>query len=672
VGLPSRKSKNGCQPARPRRDLWIYSGLLLTILAVYSAVGTHDFLNYDDPVYVTDNPHVRDGITWSGIAWAFTSTDESNWFPLTRLSHMLDSQLFGLSSGPHHLVNLALHVLSSLLLFAILRRMTKARWLSAFVALAFALHPLHVESVAWVAERKDVLSALFWFLTMWAYLNYVERPTSRGYLAVVAWFICGLMSKPMVVTLPFALLLIDWWPLERLKPFRHALVEKVPLILLSAAASVVTYIVQRRGGAVAISEHLALLPRLENALISYTVYIEKFLWPADLAVFYPYSEPPAWEWIFGGVVVSALTAFAMHQRQRRPFLAFGWFWYLGTLVPVIGLVQVGSQSRADRYTYIPMVGVSIMLAWGARELIKSDRALAAAGLTTGLIWCGLTWRNLENWQNSETLFLHALQTTDRNFVAYNNLGTIRRRQGRVEEAISDFENAVRVQPESPESLDNLGEALTTLGKSDEAIAHLLAATRIRPTFVKAHIDLGSALMRAGRVEQSAAQFQEALRLDPANSDAEYRMAGALMIEGRPQEAMPHLQKALPELVETVRRNLDDADGHYNLGEVYGMMGRPAEAVLEFSSAVRLRPDDPEARFNLGVALSDENRLTEASQQFASATQLRPEYVKAHLYLARTLVKMGHRSEAAAEYSEVLRLAPGLDQARRELGSLNSP
>jgi tetratricopeptide (TPR) repeat protein len=671
VRVPSRKS-NVRQPALPRRDLWIYLGLLLVILAVYGPVGTHDFLNYDDPAYVTDNPHVRDGITWRGIAWAFTSTDEANWFPLTRLSHMLDCQLFGLSSGPHHLVNVVLHTLSSLLLFAILRRMTKARWPSAFVALAFALHPLHVESVAWVAERKDVLSALFWFLTMWAYLNYVERPTLGRYLPVVAWFICGLMSKPMVVTLPFALLLVDFWPLQRLKPVGRALVEKISLFLFSAIASVVTYVVQSRGGAVAIAEYLPLLARLENALLAYTVYIEKFIWPTNLAVFYPYTESPVWEWVFGGAVVSALTALAIHQRQRMPFLAFGWFWYLGTLLPVIGLVQVGSQSRADRYTYIPMVGISIMVAWGARELIKSDRALAAAGITTGLIWCGFTWRYLEDWESSETLFLHALQATDKNFVAYNNLGSIRQRQGRIEEAVSDFEKAVKIQPGSPEALDSLGEALTTLGKSDEAIADLLAATRIRPTFVKAHIDLGSALMSAGRVEQSAAQFQEALRLDPASSDAEYRLAGALMNEGLPQEALPHFRNALPALVDTVRRNPDDADSHYNLGEVYAMMGRPAEAVSEFSLAVRLRPDDPEAHFNLGLALSDENRLTEASHQFVSATKLRPEYVKAHLYLARTLVKIGSKSEAAAEYSEVLRLAPGLEQARKELGSLNSP
>jgi tetratricopeptide (TPR) repeat protein len=583
---------------------------------------------------------------------------------------MLDCQLFGLASGPHHLVNLALHLFSTLLLFAVLKRMTRQLWLSAFVAAAFAVHPLHVESVAWMAERKDVLSAAFWFLTIWTYLNYVERPTLRRYLLTVAWFLCGVMSKPMVVTLPFVLLLIDFWPLQRLRLFRRAIVEKLPMILIAAVSSAVTYLVQSGGGAVTATEHLPLLSRFENAIVAYCVYIVKFIWPTNLAVFYPYSELPVWQWILAGLVLAALTVLAVQQRQRRPYLTFGWFWYLGTLVPVIGLVQVGAQSRADRYTYIPMVGIFVIVAWGARELIRSDRALAAAAIVSCLIWCGLTWRNLENWQNSETLFTHALQATDRNFVAYNNLGSIRQHQGRIEEAVSDFENAVKIQPESPEALDNLGEALTALGRNDEAITHLTGAIRIRPTFAKAHADLGSALVRAGRLEQSIAEFQEALRLDPTNSDAEYRLAGALTMQGRPQDALPHFTNALPALVDTVRRNPEDADSHYNLGEVYGMLGRTAEAIVEFSSAVRLRPEDPEAHFNLGVALSTENRLDDSAQQFAAATQLRPDYVTAHLSLARTLVKLGRTSEAATEYATVLHLAPELDQARKELASIH--
>jgi len=642
----------------------------VAILAVYGGIWTHDFINYDDPSSVTDNPRVRDGFTWGGVEWAFTSMDDANWFPLNRLSHMLDCQLFGLSSGPHHLVNVVLHVFNSLLLFMILKRMTKARWPSAFVTLAFALHPLHVESVAWVAERKDVLSALFWFLTIWAYLNYVERPTRLRYLAVVGWFVCGLMSKPMIVTLPFALLLIDFWPLHRIQQsVSRAIIEKLPLIGLSAGASVITYIAQARSGAVAVTDHVPLVARLENALISYWVYIEKFIWPTNLAVFYPYQEASSWEWILGGTAISTMTVFAVQQRERRPFLAVGWLWYLGTLVPVIGLVQVGSQSRADRYTYIPLVGISIIIAWGAGELIKSRRALIAAAVTVTLIWSGLTWRNLQNWQNSETLFVHALQTTDHNYVAYNNLGSILQGQGRVEEAAAAFERAVKIQPESPEALDNLGEALTRLGKDDEAITHLLAATRIRPDFVKGHIDLGSAFMRAGRVDQAAAQFHEALRLDPACSEAEYRLAGTLMMEGRSQEAMLHFKKALLALVETVRRKPDDADSHYNLGEVYGMMGRTNEAVTEFAAVVRLRPDDPEGHFNFGVALIGEKRLQDASQEFATAARLRPDYVNAHLYLARTLVKLGRNSEAAAEYATILHLSPEFEQARKELETL---
>lgn len=652
-------------------DLWIYIALLVAILGVYAQAGSHDFVDYDDRIYVGDNHHVRYGFSWDGFKWAFTSLDDSNWFPLTRLSHMLDCQLFGLDAGLQHWTNILLHAIGTLLLFAILKRMTGGRWPSAFVAFAFALHPLHVESVAWIAERKDVLSALFWFLTIWAYLNYVDRPSTARYLGVVATFVCGLMSKPMIVTMPFALLLLDYWPLGRLKA--RAVWEKLPLIALSMAASAVTFFAQNQGQAVAQLARFPLGLRVENAIISYSIYLEKFFWPSRLAVFYPYPGAfPAWQWILAALVLAAITAAVFTERDRRPYLIVGWLWFLGTLLPVIGLVQVGVQARADRYTYVPMIGISIMIAWLSWEMFAGDRfrgLIVVCGAAAAVIWCVLTWKNLENWQNTETLFTHALQVTDGNFVAYNNLGTVLRREGRFSDAVLDFQSAVNLQPQSPEAQDNLGEALITAGRIDEAVPHLQEAIRLDPRYAKAHLDLGSALIPGGHAEEAAGEFAEALRLDPENRDAEYRLGGALMMEGRAADAMPHFFRALPFLIDGVRRDPDDADRHYNLGEVYALMGRTDESIAEFSTAVRLRPDDPEAHLNLGVALFSAHRAEAATEQFFAATHLRPDYVRAHFELARALESMGRRPEAEAELIETLKLAPGFAAARQELDRL---
>jgi protein O-mannosyl-transferase len=652
--------------APSRTDLWISLALVIAILAVYSGVGSHQFVDYDDNDYIASNPHVRDGFTWSGIRWAFTSVDQSNWFPLTWLSHMLDCEWFGLNAGAHHLMSLAIHALATLALFAALKRLTKARWPSAFVALAFALHPLHVESVAWAAERKDVLSALFWCLTLWAYAIYAERPSRPRYAAVLALFACGLMSKPMTVTLPFVLLLIDYWPLKR-----RAIAEKLPMFAMSAAASAVTFIAQRRGGAVAETVVAPLVSRMENALVSYAVYLENFFWPSNLAVFYPYVEPAAWAWISAGFVLAAISVFVVAQRTARPFLAVGWFWYLGTLAPVIGLIQAGSQARADRYTYLPTIGISIMIAWACAEFVSNRRALAIAVTAIGVAWAVLTGRNVANWQSTETLFTHAIEVTDGNYVAYNNLGNLRRREGRFEDAAADFESAVRIQPSSADAQDNLGVALTALGRIDDAVPHLRDAIALRPDLAKPHIDLGSALMRSGHPGEAISEFERALAIDPQSGDAEYNLAGALASTGHRDQAMPHFEKALPFLVSATTQNPDDADAHYNLGAVYGMIGRSSDAAAQFSEVVRLRPNDPEARYNLGVALSGEKQFDHAAEQFSAAIGLRPDYAAAHLALARALVSLGRTTDAIAEYSETLRLAPALEPARQELNSLKS-
>ncbi|MBV8828360.1 MAG: glycosyltransferase family 39 protein, partial [Acidobacteriaceae bacterium] len=366
-----KKQTRAAVPKRERElgNFWIYAALFVCTVALYAQVRNFDFINYDDPEYVTGNPHVRQGLTADGIRWAFTSTQAANWFPVTRLSHMLDVEFFRLDSGIHHVVNVVIHAAAALLLFAFLERATRARWPSAFVAFVFALHPLHVESVAWVAERKDVLSAFFWFLGLYAYIRYVERPRPLHYFAVLAAFCLGLLSKPMIITFPFVLLLFDFWPLQRLAAGREhrlkILYEKIPFALISIAAAITTYLVQGESRAVKTFSVFPLGLRIENALASYVWYAIKTFWPSGLAVFYPYPRAiPAWEAGLAGLLLAAVSAGVIVTRLKRPYAAVGWFWFLGTLVPVIGLVQVGAQARADRYMYVPMVGLLIALAWG--------------------------------------------------------------------------------------------------------------------------------------------------------------------------------------------------------------------------------------------------------------------------------------------------------------------
>jgi tetratricopeptide (TPR) repeat protein len=663
---PSSSQANQPGPARhPSLDFWICVLLLLAILAVYGQVRSHGFVNYDDPQYVTGNPQVRGGLTWHGLVWAFTSAHDSNWIPLTWLSHMLDCELFGLESAPHHLMNVALHAVAALLLFGLLRRMTGARWRSAFVALAFALHPLHVESVAWVAERKDVLSAALFFLTLWAYLDYTERPSRGRYLLVVLIFCCGLMAKPMVITLPFIALLLDFWPLRR-KAAVGLILERLPLFVLAAGASVVTYLVQEHAGAVSSVSQVPFVVRLQNALVSYVAYLGDFVWPVRLAVFYPYSIPPVGEWMIAGFALAAVTVLVLRARDRYPYAAVGWLWYLGTLVPVIGLVQAGSQCRADRYTYIPMVGISIVLAWGAAEAVRRWRwgrpALAVSMAAVCSAWSVVAWFNVGNWRNSISLFRHAIEVTNENYVAYNNLAVAQRQAGEFNEAVSSFQSVVRIQPQDAQARDNLGEALMAVGRADEAMPHLEEAVRLQPGFAKAHIDLASALIRSGRPAQAEAQYRVALQLRPVSAEAHYGLGGVLVERGRLQEALPHLQEALPQLVEAVGSNPGDPDLRYNLGTLLGMMGRADEAIAQFAEAVRLQPGNPEAHFNLGTALAARNRLEEARDEFAAAVRLRPDYVNAHINLGRILAALGHADEAAREFSEAERLKPGFAAA----------
>ncbi|HVV70399.1 MAG TPA: tetratricopeptide repeat protein, partial [Verrucomicrobiae bacterium] len=505
--------------------------LAVCTLAVFGCAAWNEFVNYDDPDYVTSNPHVQSGFSWDNVIWAFTTGHASNWHPLTWLSHMFDCQVFGQSPVGPHLVNVAFHVANAVLLFLLLRRLTGAHWASAFVAALFALHPEHVESVAWVSERKDVLSTFFLLLTITAYARFAasrskappaaapERPRvvdlsgTKFYFASLLCFALGLMSKPMLVTVPFLLLLLDWWPLRRLE-FQggkgatsrlQLILEKIPFFALSIGSCVVTYVVQRRGGAVSTS--LTVGQRIANALVSYARYIGKTVWPQNLSVLYPHPG----DWSVGPLVLAAAVLLAISvlvvvRARARPYLAVGWLWFLGALVPVIGLVQVGIQSMADRYTYVPAIGLYIMAAWGASEALPKFRRRAtflAGGALLALGLCGLlTVRQIQYWRTSETLFRRATQVTDKNYLAYNNLGFYLEGRGKVDEAMEDYREALRINPRYEDALNNLGYALAGRKRPAEAIPLYEAALRIRPNHVEVHNNLGNALSEVGRVQEA--------------------------------------------------------------------------------------------------------------------------------------------------------------------------
>jgi tetratricopeptide (TPR) repeat protein len=663
------------------RDVLICLALLMATFAVYAQVRRFEFVNLDDSAYTSGNLHVRRGITLEGIEWALTSQDAANWFPATWISHMLDCQFFGLDSGWHHITNVLIHGLASLLLFAFLYRATGARWRSALVAFLWAVHPLHVESVAWVAERKDVLSGFFWFLTLWAYVWYTERLSSGRYLLVLLMFCLGLMAKPMIVTLPFVLLLLDFWPLRRLSfpvqaqgggKWRPGVIilEKAPLMALSLAVSVITYLAQHRGGAVKALSAFPIGLRFENALISCVVYIVQMFWPARLAVIYPYPRHiPAWQAVLAGLALAGASMIVVRLRRRCPYLAMGWLWYLGTLVPVIGLVQVGLQARADRYTYIPMVGLSIMVAWAVAEAARHPRVKLVAALVMSLVCltcAALAWLQVQHWRNSETLFRHALEVTAENAAAQVNLANyLVNVPGKLPEAVGLWEAALRIDPDSVTAHTGLGNALARIpGRLPESFPQFQAALRLAPDWPIPHNELGNALLKAGRLPEAIAQFNAALRLDPDYADAHYNLGVALSeIPGRSAEAMSEYQAAL-------RIKPDYAEAQLNVGNVLaGLPGRLAEAIQAFEAALRIRPDYAEAHYNLGQVLSRiPGRLPDAIAEYEAALRIRRDYAEAHNNLANILSRMpGRMPDAIAEYEAALRVRPDYADGHYNLG-----
>lgn len=564
--------------------------LIVATLAVYWRTGDNGFVNYDDNRYVTANPHVLTGLALDNVRWAFTATAASNWHPLTWLSHMADCQLYGLNPRGHHLMSVLFHIANTVLLFLVLGRMTGALWRSAFVAALFALHPLHVESVAWVAERKDVLSTLFFMVTLLAYARYVERPGPARYLPVLCSFALGLMAKPMLVTLPFVLLLLDWWPLGRFsatgpgipdRPDETAplaqtgarsaagrlVLEKVPLLLLSVASAIVTVYAQKSGEALASTEVVPLGLRISNALVAYAAYIGKMVWPGNLAIIYPLpAQVPSWEAAGAVLLLGGVSVIVFRRMRRSPFLLVGWLWFLGTLVPVIGLVQVGIQAMADRYTYIPFIGLFIMIAWGVPQLLEGWRhrriALAAAAVVIVVLFSVATWRQTGYWKDSRALFTHAIDHTTGNYMAHLNLGTALAEQGNLAEAEKHYREALRINPNLAMAYFNLGNTLMAQGRSAESVGCYLEAVRIAPNYVNAHYNLGVAFSGLGMNREAVTAYAEALRIRP-----------------------------------------DFAKARTGLGIALAREGRFEEAASQFSEALRLNPADAEARKNLDLALT---------------------------------------------------------------------
>ena len=524
------------------------------------------------------------------VGWAFTAAHSNNWHPLTWISHAADCAVFGMSPAGHHLTSLLFHIANTLLLFLWLRGATGAHWRSAFVALAFGLHPLHVESVAWVAERKDVLSTFFWMLTLIAYTRYAKRPGVARYLLVAGFLAAGLMSKQMLVTVPVLLLLLDWWPLDRAARVRRLVLEKVPLLLLSALAIAAAFWAQNRGGAIAPIDQLPLAERLANAALSYMRYLGKTVWPARLTVFYPFQLHgiPVWKVVGSLAALAAISAIALAFRRSRPWLAAGWGWYVITLMPVIGIVQVGMQSMADRYMYVPIAGLFIAVAWEA-----ASRAPRASAVAAGLLlasWGILSWRQIAVWQDGVTLFAHAIEVDPDNFLAHDNLGVELDRRGRPEEALAQYRETLRIKPGDRHGVSNYSQAtfargarLQAEGKLDEALAAFREGLRYRPQNALAHAAVGQILAQQQKIPAAIAEFRLALEADPTLAAAHMGLAVALTGTGRPVEARRSFE-------DTLRYDPNNAEAHFDLGLILAGLGRMADALPHFEAAIRIKPD----------------------------------------------------------------------------------
>ncbi|MGA2748236.1 MAG: tetratricopeptide repeat protein [Verrucomicrobiota bacterium] len=612
----------------------VAGGLALAVLAVFWPAMHCGFVNYDDPEYVTTNRNIQQGFNWRFIGWALTSSLCSNWHPLTWVSHLVDFQLYGLSAAGHHLTSVLFHLSSSVLLLLLLNRLTGALWRSALAAALFALHPLRVESVVWIAERKDVLAGFLWMLTLWAYVRYAEELKAQGakvkgyYAAALVLFALGLMAKPMVVTLPFALLLLDYWPLRR--PWRVA--EKIPFFALAVLSSVVTFVVQYRTGAVSSLAGLSLGARLANVPVAYVRYLSLSFWPSGLVIFYPYQARPWWE-IGGAVCLLALiSGLVLWRRRAQPYLPMGWFWFIGVLVPVIGVVQAGSQAMADRFTYLPCVGLWIMVVWGLAELTAGrlfvNRIFAFGGVLAVIACALLTWRHIGTFHDSETLWRAELRQYPACFLAHNNLGKWLLENNRLPEALEQCRTALAIRPDDPMGENNLARVLLRQGNVDDAIAHGQRCVQLQPKSEEGPLTLGHAYLQKGDPATAAVWFRKALEINPD---------------------LPH--------------------AWCHLGYALLQLGRLLEAELADRQALALDPAYAVAHNDLGNILLRQGRHDAALEQFQRAASLKPDFGEAHYNVAEILLYKGRTNEALAEYQKALDAIPNLAPARHQIAEI---
>ena len=626
--------------------------LILAILIAYGQVRNFDFVGYDDELYVTENLDVQKGFTSEGVKWAFTTFHSANWHPLTWLSHMLDCELYGLNPMGHHWTNLIIHLANTILLFLVLKLMTGAIWRSAFVAALFALHPLHVESVAWVSERKDVLSTFFGLLMIAAYYRYVKNPGLKKYLLVIILLSLGLMTKPMLVTFPFVLLLLDFWPLKRFqfkddriiqsdgvtcfgfKEFFQLILEKIPLLIPVVISCILTFLAQKSGGAVKGLVALSLKTRVANALVSYVSYVLKAIWPSKLTVFYPHPGDTLTAWQISGafLVITVAIFLSMRLSKKYPYIGVGLFWYLGTLVPVVGLVQVGEQAMADRYTYIPLIGLFIIVAWGVSDLMKKWHyrkiyfSLFATIILTTLT--ARTFFQTSHWKNGVTLFEHAIKVTENNHKAHNNLAT---------------------------ALDSLD--------LDRAISHYKEALRIHPNYVIALCNLGLTLCDKGNYDEAVLYFTKALKINPQKTDTRMDLANIFFLQAKPE-------KAISQYREILKTDYENANAHYNLAYMLSAQKKIDQAELHYKETLKINPNHEKAHYNLANIELKQGKLKEAFTHFAEAIKIKPDYVQAYNKIGLILFKQGKFNKAKEFFSNALKIDPNCFEARKNLEILN--
>ncbi|HRT21609.1 MAG TPA: tetratricopeptide repeat protein [Candidatus Hydrogenedentes bacterium] len=641
--------------------------LFLVAVLVYLPALRNDFVNYDDHLYVTNNLQTQAGLTWQGTAWAFRTLHGSNWMPLTWLSHMLDAQLFGMNPAGHHATNIVFHAANTLLLYLALRRMTGAPDRAFVVAALFAIHPLHVESVAWVAERKDVLCGFFFMTALWTYAAYAARPSLIRYAAVTVLFALGLMSKSMIVTLPCVLLLLDYWPLDRLRgQWIECVIEKLPWFLLSAMASFMAFFAQARGGSVSDFTDYSLPVRIANAATAYAGYLWKTIRPFDLAVFYPHpGNTIPFPVVFGAALfLFTVTMAVLLVARRIPYAITGWFWYLGMLVPVIGLVQIGRQAMADRYTYLPLIGLFIMATWGVGEVWRARRLPPAIlRIAVFVLLAALSVRTVEQigvWEDSETLFRHALAVTRNNEEALYSLGCAYLDAERYEDAARQFEAALRIEPNHVECITNLGIVMDKLGHSSTAIDLFHRSLRIRPDHHNTLMNLGVCLLNAGKKAEAAPYLEKAVTLRPDDPDARNNYGMLLLQLGHVEEGISHVRYFLA-------LNPDRLDIRRLLGKACMRSGHFQEAVEQFAAIAAALPNNADAAANLGLALASANRFQEAAEALRSACALSPDDMDLRFNYANALLRAGQRNEAIQALVELVNRRPNDADAHYLLG-----